>query len=62
MKKYKKTQSNNVLKRIKVNDELKCVKVNVVTNIIKDEIEHFSDVEAYTDDDEFKEGRVIGFR
>ena len=62
MKKYKKTQTNNVLKRIKVNDELKCVKVNVVTNIIKDEIEHFSDVEAYTDDGEFKEGRVIGFR
>ena len=62
MKKHRKTQSNNVLKRIKVNDELKCVKVNVVTNIIKDEIEHFSHVEAYTDDDEFKESRVIGFR
>lgn len=51
-----------MLKRIKWNDELKNVGVNVVTNLIKDEIDQFLDVEVYTADAEFEEDRVIGFR
>ena len=55
------------MKKIKENDELKTVEVNVVTNFIKDEVESLSDAEVYTDDDDdddddFEEDRVIGFR
>ena len=64
MKKYKKKKrkSHNILKRIKLNDELKCVGVNVVTNLIKDEIDQFLDAEVYAADTESEEDRVIAFR
>ena len=31
---------------------MKSVEVNVVTNFIKDEVEHFSDAEVYTDEED----------
>lgn len=58
----KKKKFHNILKKIKLNDELKCVGVNVVTNLIKDEIDQFLDVEVYAADAEFEEDRVIAFR
>ena len=42
MKEYRKNQSNSVLKKIKENNKLKSVEVDVVTNFIKDEVERFS--------------------
>ena len=42
MKEYRKNQSNSVLKKIKENNELKSVEVDVVTNFIFDEVERFS--------------------
>ena len=49
--KNKKNQSNNGLKKIKENDELKRVEVDVIPNFIKDEVEIYSVAEVYTDDD-----------
>ena len=50
-------------KKIKENSNLESVKVDVVTNFIKNEVESFSDAENYTGDDNYsKEDRVIGFR
>lgn len=49
--KNKKNQSNNGLKKIKENDELKLVEADVIPNFIKDEVEIYSDAEVYTDDD-----------
>ena len=48
MKRYRKNRSNNVLKKLKENSELK--RADVLTNFIKDEVERFSDAEVYTDD------------
>lgn len=49
MKEYTKSQSNNLLKKIKENIELKSVELEIVTNFIKDEGESFSnDVDADT--------------
>ena len=43
MEEYKKNRSNNVLKTLKENSELKRVEIDVVTNFIKQEVESFSD-------------------
>ena len=40
-----------MLKKIKENNELKSVEIDVVTNFIKDEVESSSDAEVYTDDE-----------
>ena len=61
MKKYRKNQFNNVLKKIKDNNELKSIGVNVVTNFIKDEVKSFSNADVYTDDGDSEE-ESTGFR
>ena len=67
MEEYRKNQYNNLLKKLKENDELKSVEVNLVTNFIKDKVESSSDAEVYTDDDydydddDSEEDRIIGF-
>ena len=50
MKKQKKYYSNNVLRKIKENNELKNVEVDLLTTFIKGEVERFSDAEVYNDD------------
>ena len=66
MKDYGKNQSNNKLKIIKENDELKTIGVNVVTKYIEDEVETSSDgdvdveVDVVDNDDEWD--RINGFR
>lgn len=65
MKEYWQSQSNNVLKKIEDNDELKSIEVDVVTNFIKDKVESCSnDVDGDSDDniDDDEENMVIGFR
>ena len=49
---YRKNQYNNALKKLKENDGLKGVDVDVVINFIKDIIDIFYDAEVYTDDDD----------
>ena len=67
MEEYRKNQHNNLLKKLKENDKLKSVEVNLVTNFIKDKVESSSDAEVYTDDnydyddDDSEEDRIIGF-
>ena len=61
MRKYRKKVEQCVEEK-KENIELKSVKVDVVTNFIKDEVESFSDTEVYTDEDNSEEDRVIGFK
>ena len=39
---------------------INCVKADVVTNFIKDEVESSSDAEVYNDDDDSEEDKVIG--
>ena len=51
MKEYRKSKSNNVFKKIKEKYKLKSIKVNVITNFIKDEAESFFDADIYTDYD-----------
>ena len=41
---------------------MKRVDVLAVSNLIKDEVERFSDAQVYTDDDDSEEDRVIGLR
>ena len=41
MKEYKINQSNNMLKKIKENNDLKSVEVDMVTNVIIDKIKSF---------------------
>ena len=66
MKDYGKNQSDNKLKKIKENDELKTIEVNVVTKYIEDEVETSSDgdvdveVDVVDNDDEWD--RINGFR
>ena len=55
MKEYRKSWCNSV-------KELKRVDVVAVYNLIKDEVERFSDAQVYTDDDDSEEDRVIGLR
>ena len=65
MKEYWQSQSNNVLKKIEDNDELKSIEVDVVTNFIKDKVESCSnDVDGDSDDDidDDEENMVTGFR
>ena len=63
MKKRKKNQSNKTLKKIKENNDLKSVEVDLFTNFVKDEVKCFSDPEVCSDhDDDPEEYRVIGFR
>lgn len=63
MKEYERNQSNNELQKIKENNELRSVEMDVVTKFIKDEVEILSDIEVYTDYDNNSENhRVIGFR
>ena len=67
MEEYRKNQYNNLLKKLKENDELKSVEVNLVTNFIKDKVESSSDAEVYIDDDydydddDSEEDRTIEF-
>ena len=61
MSEYQKDRSNNDLKNLKENNKLKRVKVDVVTNCLKDEEENLFDSTVYTDDDSVGD-RVIGFR
>ena len=67
MEEYRKNQYNNLLKKLKENDELKSVEVNLVTNFIKDKVESSSVAEVYTDDDydydddDSEEDRTIEF-
>ena len=57
LKEYRKSQSNNVFKKIKKNDDLKSVEVNMVTKLIKDEVESSID-----DDNHDGQNKIIGFR
>ena len=45
----------------KDSSELKSTDINVVTNFIRDKVESFFDTAIYTDDDDCKEIRIIGF-
>ena len=38
MQEYRKNQSNNLLKEIKENSELKSVEVNMITNFIQNKV------------------------
>ena len=60
MKEYRKIRFNKVLKKLKENNELKSVEVDVVTSLIKDEVEGFFYAEIYTDDN--SEAEVSGFK
>ena len=50
------------MKKIKENNELKSVEVDVLTPFIKDEVESFPTAEVYTDDNDYEEDRVVGCR
>ena len=52
MKECRKNEYNNALERLKENDGLKGVDADAVINFIKNNIDSFSDVEVYTDDDD----------
>ena len=66
LRKYRKNWFNNLLEKIKENDKLKRVEIDVVNNFIKDDVESFSGVDVGIDDDdddddEEEEERDIGF-
>ena len=50
VKEHRRNKSRNVLKKIKENNQLKSVKVNVVTNFIKYKVEIVSNDHADADD------------
>ena len=63
LKEFLKSQSNNVLKKIKENNKLKSFEVDVDANFIKDDIERFSNANVFSDDNyDSEEAKVIGFR
>ena len=65
MKEYTKNQSNNDLRKIKENSELKSAEVDVETNFSEYEVDSSSYVEVYADDNndnKHEQDRVIGFR
>ena len=47
MKVYRRNQSNNVLEKLKENDESKSIEVDVVSISIKDEVKISFDAEVY---------------
>ena len=58
-KEYRKNQSKKVLKKLKENNKLKRVEVDVITSFIKEEVY----IQVYTDNNyDSAEDRVIGFR
>ena len=62
-KKWKDTEKIvPTIKKIKENNELKRVEVDVLTPFIKHEVESFPAAEVYTDDNDYEEDRVLGFR
>ena len=63
LKEFLKSQSNNVLKKIKENNKLKSFEVDVGANFMKDGIERFSNANVFSDDNyDSEEAKVIGFR
>lgn len=63
-KEHKNNQSNKALRKLKENNELKSVKVGVVTRFIKDEIENTVDSADVDSDDvvDDEQDRITGFR
>ena len=58
-KEYRKNQSKKVLKKLKENNKLKRVEVDVITSFIKEEVY----IQVYIDNNyDSAEDRVIGFR
>ena len=55
MKEYRKNWSNNVLKKLK---QKSWTEKNVLISLIKDEVENFSGIKFYADDDS-EEGRQV---
>ena len=47
--------------KMKESNVLKRVKIDLLTNFVKDEVESFSNAEVYTEYDDYEEDRVFGF-
>ena len=62
LKEYRKKSPQIVLKKIKENNELKSAEVDVISKIIKVEVESSTDDDDDDDDDDDEQDRMIGFR
>ena len=62
MKECKKFNLAMRWRKLKKDNQLKSVEVDVVTDFVKDEVESFSIADYIDDNDDSEEDRVIGFR